>query len=115
MKIINNVVVLGVTFMFFLTSPAVDAEDLPSSEKTKSSIVTAKKDPACVRECGYRLKACSSGCEAERQKCYRACGGYIQIDPCKLVCDDQYGNCEGDCLSDNKTCVDSCPEKDGKD
>lgn len=100
--------------MLFLMSSVVYAEQLPSSEKIKSSIVLAMKDPDCVRNCGYQLKACSSSCEANRQNCYRGCGGYIQIDPCKLVCDDQYGNCEGDCLSDNKSCVDSCPEKDSK-
>lgn len=80
--------------------------------------VSAKPDPQCIRSCGVQLRSCQVGCNNAMGSCKRACSAQcshegrtdlICINACLLSCEGDSGCTEG-CLSENKSCVASCPE-----
>ena len=83
-------------------------------------IALAQKDPQCVRSCGTALSSCQSGCNSAINSCKRSCNSECTVgdnrvsQTCLNVC---LAKCEADsscterCLSENKSCVASCPNK----
>jgi hypothetical protein len=82
-------------------------------------IALAKKDPQCVRSCGIEINSCQNGCNSAINSCKGSCdskctaGDNRISQTCVIAC---LTSCEADsscterCLSENKSCMASCPD-----
>ncbi len=73
-------------------------------------VLLAGMDPACVSQCGVRLKKCMQSCtSSEKVTCMRGCVDLALPQRTKCVADCQVdSSCQDTCLRDHKGCVGGC-------
>lgn len=69
----------------------------------------ATKDPECVGSCGEDLNFCNGAAEGLRESCKDDCPA--MLPGCKSDCDRMYEDQIERCLSENKDCIASCPDR----
>jgi hypothetical protein len=81
-----------------------------SESQDTAPLLLAGMDPACVSQCGVRLKECMQSCtSSEKVTCMRGCVDLALPQRTKCVADCQVdSSCQDTCLRDHKGCVGGC-------